>query len=176
MKPRCTPEFFRLRYAIAKIAFITARIIASLDLFKCKCYTTNVCKNVNNVETDGFILHHSHVLSKRTKNNTSSSVRLFSVRKLGGTLCNSFTVLVYTNSDNRGFCKDKNLAKKLVIRFLWFLYVYIYIPRLQEITHSHELTKINFYIFRGREFLVEWSPLHPLCGVTDQLHVTGAVR
>ena len=87
-----------------------------------------------------------------------------------------FTVLVYTNSDNRGFCKDKNLAKKLVIRFLWFLYVYMYIPRLQEITHSHELTKINFYIFRGKEFLVEWSPLHPSCGVTDQLHVTGAVR
>ena len=30
-KPRWSPEFFRLLYAIAKIAFITARIIASLD-------------------------------------------------------------------------------------------------------------------------------------------------
>ena len=30
-KPRWSPEFFRLLYAIAKIAFITAKIIASLD-------------------------------------------------------------------------------------------------------------------------------------------------
>ena len=30
-KPRWSPEFFRLLYAIAKIAFITATIIASLD-------------------------------------------------------------------------------------------------------------------------------------------------
>ena len=28
-----SPEFFRLLYAIAKIALITAKIIASLDLF-----------------------------------------------------------------------------------------------------------------------------------------------
>ena len=31
-KPRWSPEFFRLLYAIAKLAFITARIIASLDI------------------------------------------------------------------------------------------------------------------------------------------------
>ena len=31
IKPRWSPEFFRLLCAIAKIAFITARIIASLD-------------------------------------------------------------------------------------------------------------------------------------------------
>ena len=30
IKPRLTPEFFRLHYAIAKIAFLTARIIAHL--------------------------------------------------------------------------------------------------------------------------------------------------
>ena len=33
-KPRCSPEFFRLLYALAKIAFITARITASFDLLK----------------------------------------------------------------------------------------------------------------------------------------------
>ena len=32
-KPRWSPEIFRLLYAIVKIAFITAKIIASLDLF-----------------------------------------------------------------------------------------------------------------------------------------------
>ena len=30
-KPRLSPEFFRLLYAIVKIAFVTAKIIASLD-------------------------------------------------------------------------------------------------------------------------------------------------
>ena len=60
MKPLTFPEFFRLLYAIAEIAFITARIIASLDFsLSCKWIFSCHFKIKTEIKTIHFASCHN---------------------------------------------------------------------------------------------------------------------
>ena len=66
-KPRGSPEFFRLLYAIAKIALVTVRIIALLDFISAVLYTIHFIFIISFIEFLNNKSNESLSLSQRAK-------------------------------------------------------------------------------------------------------------